>query len=66
MSNDWAADTAVSLPQPSPHTGQVAMGGFVFNRYGLAPDIDEITRRRLATPTWAPMDMTIGERGNVD
>jgi hypothetical protein len=59
MSDVWASDTPVSLPEPVEISGpSVAMYGFVFTEKGLMHDINQAEHERLRVPTYAPEDAT--------
>jgi hypothetical protein len=52
----WAADTPVSMPEPSEHPPMVEMFGWVFTPFGLAHGITEAEYRELRIPHFAPQD----------
>jgi hypothetical protein len=64
MPNDrpiWSADTPVSMPEPVPEDGLVAMYGFKMTQYRLAHDITEAEYSDLRVPIYGPKDPGLPE-----
>ncbi len=61
MSETWASDVPVSMPEPLPVTGQVPMYGFVFTENGLFHDLSEADHEVISHPTYGPMDPGLRE-----
>lgn len=56
MSNSWASDAPISLPQPlaQDNPGLVPMFGFVFTEFGLFHDVSTAQHEDLNQPTFGP------------
>jgi hypothetical protein len=54
MSNNWAADVPISMPQPNEHAVMVPMYGFAYNQYGITHDINDVDYMNLRRPAMAP------------